>query len=151
LFSPNLRVLKEPRYFGSTIRTMIRCLSSCLLIVRTFAGMLVILPLSTSDFYEISGTVTKYVFVSFFLQVRSLAGPASNCVAYENRCFFLPSSASIRFPVSTFSIIEIDKFINSVLFILIFRVKYYNCGDAQLWWKLPVAIKFSSPTCPMGG
>src|ERR1700722_15023192 len=47
LFSPNFRVLNEPRYFGRTIRTMIRCLSSCLSMVRTFAGMLVILVLST--------------------------------------------------------------------------------------------------------
>ena len=47
LFSPNFSVLNEPRYLRSTIRTTMRCLSACLPTATTFAGINVIMALST--------------------------------------------------------------------------------------------------------
>src|SRR5580692_475656 len=47
LFSPNFRVLNEPRYLRSTIRTTMRCLSSSLPTAITFAGINVIAALLT--------------------------------------------------------------------------------------------------------
>jgi hypothetical protein len=41
LFSPKARVLNEPRYFASAIRTITLYWSPCLSIARTFAGMAV--------------------------------------------------------------------------------------------------------------
>jgi hypothetical protein len=47
LFSPNFSVLNEPRYLRRMIRTTIRCLFACLPTATTFAGINVIMALST--------------------------------------------------------------------------------------------------------
>src|SRR5271163_828382 len=52
LFSPNFSVLNEPRYLRSMIRTTMRCLSACLPTATTFAGINVIMALSTPEHRE---------------------------------------------------------------------------------------------------
>src|ERR1700680_1907079 len=52
LFSPNFSVLNEPRYLRSAIRTTMRCLSACLPTATTFAGINVIMALSTPEHRE---------------------------------------------------------------------------------------------------
>jgi len=42
LFSPNIKVLNEPLYFRSKIRTTMRCFSASLSTARIFAGIQVI-------------------------------------------------------------------------------------------------------------
>ena len=49
-FSPNFKVLNEPRYLGNPIRTITRYWAPRLSTARTFAAMVVIFGTSTSDF-----------------------------------------------------------------------------------------------------
>ena len=72
LFSPNFRVLNEPRYFRSSIRTIMRCLSSCLSTARTFAGINVIAAPSTSDFSE-SNTCIYRIYTCLGIRCIQLA------------------------------------------------------------------------------
>ena len=67
LFSPNFKVFNEPRYFRSTIRTTMRCLSACLPTARTFAGMLVIAALSNLTSPEYCKHLQGFMFVFVFM------------------------------------------------------------------------------------
>jgi hypothetical protein len=71
LFSPNFRVLNEPRYLRSWIRMIMRCLSSCLSTVRTLAGINVIAAPSTSDFSE-SNAYNYRIYACLGFDVSSL-------------------------------------------------------------------------------
>src|ERR1700760_1650079 len=95
LFSPNFRVLNEPRYFGRPIRTIIRCLSSCLSMVITFAGMLVILALSTLIATEsLERLQTMYLFRFDKCNCTELAGRFT-WMPEEDLLPFFPAASSL--------------------------------------------------------